>query len=93
MTIRSLDELRDILRAAPSTLGKEVEECVEAVGAYAARHGLPTAHGDTDWSALPTFGGAEPLDTAGIVSWDADRQLVGTCGDDVAIEPRPSPAA
>lgn len=29
-----------------------------------------------DLSALPTFGGEEPRNTAGIFSWDADRLLL-----------------
>jgi len=41
-----------------------------------------------DWTSLPTFGGHEPLDTAGIWSWDATHVLTGTCADDLAIERR-----
>lgn len=40
------------------------------------------------WTSLPTFGGDEPNNTAGIWSWDADRVIVGTCADDVEIQPR-----
>jgi len=42
-----------------------------------------------DWSTdLPTFGGDEPDDTAGVWSWDAERLLVGTCADDLTIYTR-----
>lgn len=45
-------------------------------------------HGD--WSTdLPTFGGAEPRDTDGVWSWDAERLLVGTGPQDLEIVPRP----
>lgn len=42
---------------------------------------LPT-NGDAadELASLPTFGGAEPDDTAGIYSWDATRLLVGPGG-------------
>ena len=50
--------------------------------------GLPVAHGQPDWTSLPTFGGDEPHDTTGIWSWDEDRLIVGTCADDVEIVPR-----
>lgn len=46
-----------------------------------------TDHG-LDWTELPTFGGEEPADTAGIWSWDATRLLVGTCASDLRIEAR-----
>ena len=38
-----------------------------------------------DWSELPTFGGAEPADTQGVWSWDADSVLVGSCADDLKV--------
>ena len=41
-----------------------------------------------DWSELPTFGGAEPADTSGVWSWDADSLLVGTCADDLEVVDR-----
>jgi hypothetical protein len=34
---------------------------------------------------LPTFGGAEPTDTSGIWSWDADQLLVGDGGGEFEI--------
>lgn len=37
---------------------------------------------------LPTFGGTAPRDTSGIWSWDAERLLIGSCADDLAIETR-----
>ena len=50
--------------------------------------GLPTAHGDPDWTGLPTFGGEAPDDTRGIWSWDETRLIVGTCADDLEIMER-----
>ena len=41
-----------------------------------------------DWSDLPTFGGDAPDDTTEVWSWDAERVLVGTCADDLAIMDR-----
>ena len=32
--------------------------------------------GEVDMCCLPTFGGDEPMDTIGVWSWDADRELV-----------------
>ena len=43
---------------------------------------------EIDWTDLPTFGGAEPDDTDGVWSWDAESLLVGTCAADLKIEPR-----
>ena len=43
-----------------------------------------------DWSALPTFGGTMPDDTAGVFSYDAKSLLVGTCPDDMRIISRAS---
>ena len=43
-----------------------------------------------DLPGLPTFGGDEPEDTAGIWSWDADRLLVDDCNGGFAIESRES---
>jgi len=44
---------------------------------------------DGGWSAdLPTFGGPEPKDTAGIWSWDLGRLLVGSSLDDLRIVSR-----
>ncbi len=50
--------------------------------------GLPWAHGDRDWTSLPTFGGEEPDDTSGVWSWDETRVITGTCADDLKIAPR-----
>lgn len=55
---------------------------------YAAQFGLPVAHGEIDWTSLPTFGGEEPHNTVGVWSWDATRLLVGTCADDLKIVDR-----
>lgn len=70
-TPKTLDELFDILCAAPT------EKNTEAQGRYAEAHGLPHAHGEIDWTSLPTFGGEEPANTRGIWSWDETRLLVG----------------
>lgn len=53
-------------------------------GAWSAA-GLPFAHGERDWTDLPTFGGAEIADTAVVWSWDATRAIVGSCAADVKI--------
>ncbi len=37
------------------------------------------------WDSLPTFGGAEPLDTEGVWSWNATHQIEGTCSQDLKI--------
>lgn len=76
--IRSLDDLADALRNSPP--GDSAD--------YANERGLPVAHGEIDWTSLPTFGGDEPRDTAGVWSWDATRLLVGTCAADLQIVPR-----
>jgi len=55
--------------------------------------GLPFAHGERDWTSLPTFGGTEPSDTSGIWAWDANRMIVGTCADDLTIVSRQDYAA
>jgi len=39
-----------------------------------------------DWSSsMPSFGGDEPEETAGVWSWDAESVLIGTCLDDIEI--------
>jgi hypothetical protein len=51
--------------------------------------GLPTnSFGGPDWTSLPTFGGESPRNTSCVWSWDADRLIVGTSGDDLQIIPR-----
>ncbi len=41
------------------------------------------------WSSnLPNFGGVEPADTVEVWSWDEGRVLLGTCRDDLSINPR-----
>lgn len=59
----SLDELLSALNAAEATL-RETESPLRIDELV-------------DLSSLPTFGGEEPKDTAGVWSWDADRLLVG----------------
>lgn len=76
---QTLDELYEILKAAPREKNTGVEM------AYGIAHGLPVAGGEIDWASLPTFGGEEPADTTGIWSWDETRILVGTCPDDLEI--------
>lgn len=41
---------------------------------------------DVDMTSLPTFGGTEPKDTAGIWSWDAKRMIVGTGSDYTIVD-------
>lgn len=50
--------------------------------------GAPLAHGEVDWTSLPTFGGEAPRDTTGVWSWDADDLLVGRCADELEIVSR-----
>jgi len=50
--------------------------------------GLPFAHGEQDWTDLPTFGGDEPKNTDGIWSWDKCHLIVGTCAHDLEIVER-----
>lgn len=51
--------------------------------------GAPQAHGEIDWTSLPTFGGDAPADTMGIWSWDATYQLVGDGRDSLDLRLRP----
>ena len=44
------------------------------------REMTPAELNDVDMTSLPTFGGEEPKDTAGVWSWDEKNLLVG---DDV----------
>ena len=37
---------------------------------------------------LPTFGGADVVETGEVWSWDATRKIVGTCADDLALVER-----
>ena len=60
-----------------------LDELLDAILAGDAR--LPRAHGEIDMSALPTFGGLEPVDTAGVWSWDQSRLLVGGGSNDLEI--------
>ncbi len=45
-----------------------------------------TAH--VDMTDLPSFGGEEPDDTAGVWSWDEKRELVGDGRSDLCIDVR-----
>ena len=38
-----------------------------------------------EWDKCPLFGGEEPDDTTGILSWDPTHLLIGTCADDLQI--------
>lgn len=66
---------------APSTL----EELMERMQANACWNDAPVKQGGLDWSSLPTFGGDDPIDTAGIWSWDADSFLIGENADSLQI--------
>lgn len=81
-TIQNLDQLLDVLRSAPKKVDKDGDP-IDAQE-YAERHDLPHAHGEIDWTELPTFGGEES-DRDGVWSWDEDRLLIGTCSDDLEI--------
>lgn len=53
----------------------------------------PNSAADLDTDSLPTFGGADVLDTPGVYSWDADGLLIavarGTAAqDEFVIVPR-----
>ena len=41
-----------------------------------------------DMTSLPTFGGYEPTDTAGIWSWSDSHMIVGSCISDMRIVSR-----
>lgn len=43
---------------------------------------------DFDDDTIPTFGGAEPVDTEETWSWDASSLLMGACFGDLKIVPR-----
>lgn len=74
-TIETLDALYAILTTEPDSHA--------TADAYGLRR---DATADAiDWTSLPTFGGTEPADTREVWSWDADRLLVGTGRDDLAI--------
>lgn len=64
----TLRALRDLLNGVP--------EDRDARLAYAAEHGLPTAHGEIAYDDLPTFGGEAPSATDGVFSWSAGQLLV-----------------
>lgn len=74
-TPTTLDDLCDTLTECPSCRAGDDDES-------------PHTCGGLDWTALPTFGGAEPRDTSGVWSWDEGRLLVGTCGSDLRIVSR-----
>lgn len=76
MTVTNLEALRDAMRE------------IDAGRAQPEDYGLPVAHGDLDWTSLPTFGGVEPADTSGIWSWDETRILWGACADELEIVDR-----
>lgn len=40
---------------------------------------------EVDWTDLPSFGGEEPRNTAGVWSWDPHCLLVGECARDLEI--------
>ena len=71
----TLDELFDFLKTNPTA-----EDAISL--------GLPVAHGELDWTSLPTFGGDEPSDTSEVWSWDEDRLIVGTGANNIEIMER-----
>lgn len=88
-TISSLEDLRDALRRAPRREDHQhdADEYYQVTAGYAETLGLPLAQGEIDYSSLPTFGG-DAVDLPGVWSWDADRLLIGSCAEDLAILPR-----
>ena len=72
----------------PRNLDELFELMVDANDEAWADAGLPTAHGDPDWTELPVFGGDAPDDTREIWSWDETRMIVGTHADDLEIMER-----
>ena len=52
--------------------------------------GAPTKFGKLDWSALPTFGGEDVVDTGSgpVWSWDATQVIIGDEPKTITIEPR-----
>lgn len=69
---------------------KSLDDLFSAPKDFAAlsRHEQAEADADILWEDLPTFCDIAPPDTVGVWSWDQDRQIVGTCARDFAIEPR-----
>lgn len=65
-----LHGLRDALVAFDDAVRAEADDFSRNTEGQLDRFGL-------DLCALPTFGGDEPNDTAGVWSWDAKRLLVG----------------
>lgn len=80
--LKSLDEAR----RHPERFG--LHDAADAEVAFCRSVGLPVAHGECDWSGLPTFGGVDIEDTSGVWSWDATHQIVGTCPADIEIVAR-----
>lgn len=63
------------------TDAKNLDELLAALRSFAPE----TLADERALTRLPTFGGSEPADTAGIWSWDAHRLIVGTCAADYRI--------
>ena len=79
-------------RRATGCTPSSLEELASILTDHALRISAAEAAGEVppaelDLSDLPTFGGAEPLDTLGVWSWDAESLLVGD-GSDLSIVPR-----
>ena len=90
--ITTLRELYDALKSIPEARAHperfNVRWADEAEEIYCRSVGLPRCGCECDWGGLPTFGGDEPRDTAGIWSWDATHVICGESMDDLAIERR-----
>jgi len=69
---------------------KSLDDLLAAIKSFAALPRAAQVEADADilWEDLPTFCSSSPRDTIGVWSWDQDRQIVGTCARDFAIEPR-----
>lgn len=87
MKIRSLEDFYELM-----TSGTDLDELHRLMTSGTDDEwdaaGLPWAHGERDWTSLPTFGGRTPRDTFGVWSWDATRAIVGSCAADVEIVDR-----
>jgi hypothetical protein len=81
--VPTLSDLRTLLRDADQahTEWEAAERSGEDAGPYA-----PEVSDLYDCTELPTYGGTEPANTIGVLSWDADRVLL--MDPWLAIEPR-----
>jgi len=68
--------------SALNTEPKNLDDLLEQIKSGVFDHLHLNGNG---WTELPVFGGAEPVSTVGVWSWDPTRLLVGTCSDDMKI--------